>query len=115
MSVKYTDPKTVGAVLYRPLPHHLAGRSYTASGYGAKIPTRWMIVTVGSRDEGFRLTERRVYSMVYGNGSSAYVVIKGEDIFIDIDTEYRIQEQERYQAEREYADEVLAKAARLGY
>lgn len=115
MSVKYTDPKTVGAILHRPMRHHLAGLSYTATGYGAKIPTEWMIVTVGSRDEGFRLTERRVYSMVYSNSGSSYVVIKGEDIFIDTDTGYRIQDAAEIQASREYGDQVLAKAARLGY
>ncbi|MDB5716525.1 MAG: hypothetical protein JWO15_3922 [Sphingomonadales bacterium] len=111
--LKYTNGTTVGAVLYHPLPHHLAGLSYTATGYGPKIPSPWMIVTVGTRDEGFRLTKRRVYSMVYGNSGSWYVLIKGEVHHLDLDTEYRIHAAAEQQAQLEYADSVLARANKI--
>lgn len=50
---------------YKPLPHHKAGLTYTASGYGAAIPTVWM-VTVGSR-------KYRIYMCQYSNAGTAYI------------------------------------------
>ena len=50
---------------YKPLPHHKAGLSYTATGYGAAIPTVWM-VTVGSR-------KYRVYVCQHSNSGTAYI------------------------------------------
>jgi mRNA-degrading endonuclease HigB of HigAB toxin-antitoxin module len=45
------------------------GLSYTASGYGSKIPTRWM-VTVNGR-------KYRVYCSVYSNIGTCYIKRKG--------------------------------------
>jgi hypothetical protein len=57
----------------RPMPHHLCGLSWTATGYGGKIPSTRMI-----RIEGEKVW-RRVYVMVYSNSGTAYVVIKGQN------------------------------------
>ena len=49
-------------------------RHYSATGYGRKIPTEYML----------RIARRwhRVYVMNYGNAGSAYVLIKGETHFL---------------------------------
>lgn len=59
----------------KPLYHHMHNLSYTASGYGHKIPTRYIV----------RLYNRwyRVYSMIYGNSGSLYIIVKKQIIFID--------------------------------
>ena len=49
----------------------------TASGYGAKIPTRYWARLDGER------RFRRVYVMQYGNAGSPYVRVRGEDVFLD--------------------------------
>ncbi len=46
-------------VKYAPLPHHKAGLSFTASGYGSRIPTSHMIKVEGRW--------RRVYCRIYSN------------------------------------------------
>jgi len=56
--------------VYRPLPHHVAGLSYTRSGYGAKIPTPYM-VSLGGR-------YRRVYSTVYSNVGTLWIMVNGQ-------------------------------------
>ena len=48
-----------------PLPHHTAGLSYTASGYGKRIPTRTMV--------RFNGKWRRVYCCVYSNSGTCYI------------------------------------------
>lgn len=52
-----------------PLPHHDRGLQYTASGYGAKIPTRYKV----------RLNGRlyRVYATCYGNAASNWIKAGG--------------------------------------
>ena len=49
----------------RPLWWHLAGKTYTASGYGKRIPTRW-VVRVENR-------WRRVYCCIYSNAGTCYI------------------------------------------
>lgn len=56
----------------RPLWWHNKGLSYTASGYGQKIPTRWM-VTLGSR-------KYRVYCAVWSNTGTYYICRNGQGI-----------------------------------
>jgi hypothetical protein len=34
----------------------------------------------------------RVYCMVYGNSGSVYILSKGKELFLDIDTEYALQD-----------------------
>lgn len=61
----------------KPLRHHMAGLSYTATGYGSKLPTRCMIQYDGRW--------YRVYSICYSNVSTEYVVIGGERVIVQID------------------------------
>ena len=48
-----------------PMAHHRAGISYTASGYGARIPTRYMIKYNGRW--------RRVYCIIYNNSGTLFI------------------------------------------
>jgi hypothetical protein len=50
---------------YRPMWHHVHGRSYTASGYGKRIPTPHMVFFNGKW--------RRVYMCQYSNSGTAYI------------------------------------------
>lgn len=50
------------------------GLSYTASGYGSKIPTRWKVKFGG--------VWRRVYCRIYSNVGTCYVLINGERVII---------------------------------
>jgi hypothetical protein len=76
--VTYTDPRHVTSVRVTPIPRH----GQTVSGYGGAIPTRYLIRYLG--------VWRRVRMMQYGNAGSAYVMVKGEPVFIDTFTEYRL-------------------------
>lgn len=55
-----------------PLWWHKQGLSYTASGYGRKIPSARMVKLPGSD------RWRRVYVCIYGNAGTAYVT-SGKD------------------------------------
>lgn len=66
-----TEPNEVGRARVTAIPK--AGLSST--GYGGKIPTRYLLFYAGR--------ERRVYLMSYGNGASPYVIVKGQDVFLD--------------------------------
>lgn len=55
-----------------PLWWHVAGRQYTASGYGRKIPTRRMVQLPGSK------RWRRVYCCIFSNSGTCYVPV-GKD------------------------------------
>jgi hypothetical protein len=59
-----------------PLPHHVAGLSYTATGYGRKIPTSRMVRLPGSP------RWRRVYCCIYSNIGTCYVTSGGDWIVI---------------------------------
>lgn len=48
-----------------PMSHHLRGLSYTASGYGKRIPTNTMVKFEGKW--------RRVYMCQYSNAGTAYI------------------------------------------
>lgn len=78
MTVKYTEPASVTGVRTTDVP---AG-GQTVSGYGGKIPTAHMIEYLG--------TWRRVYVMVYGNGGTPYVLVKGEAFVLDADTQQQV-------------------------
>lgn len=49
-----------------PLPHHIAGLSYTATGYGSRIPTRQKVLLNGKW--------RRVYCRIYSNIGTCYLL-----------------------------------------
>ena len=52
-------------VIESPLAHHKRGLSYTATGYGNRIPTTYMVKWQGKW--------RRVYAACYGNAASTYI------------------------------------------
>ena len=52
---------------HRPLWWQLRGLSFTSSGYGRRIPTRWMVRLPGSA------RWRRVYCCIYSNAGTCYV------------------------------------------
>ena len=54
-----------------PLWWHLRGLSYTATGYGRKIPTRTMVKLPGSN------RWRRVYCCCFSNSGTCYVEVPG--------------------------------------
>ncbi len=70
----YIDPAKLGDVFTRLLPHQIAGLSYTATGYGSKIPTTKMAQYNGR--------EYRVYCMIYSNIGTCYITVKGCQLII---------------------------------
>jgi hypothetical protein len=56
----------------------------SATGYGGKIPTRWLL--------RYSRRWRRVYMMQYGNAGSPYVVVDGIDHFLDLATEHMLED-----------------------
>ena len=52
-------------VIEKPLEWQKRGLSYTATGYGKKIPTRWMV--------RFNGKFRRVYCAIYSNNGTCYI------------------------------------------
>ena len=57
----------VTALIERPLDWQQRGLSYTATGYGKKIPTPYMVRTIDNR-------WRRVYCAIYSNAGTLYVM-----------------------------------------
>ena len=55
-----------------PMQHHKLGLYYTATGYGAKVPTQYMVK--------YNNRWYRVYCAVYGNSGSTYIVSNGDKI-----------------------------------
>lgn len=66
-----------------PMPHHELGLSWTASGYGSKIPTEYMVNVNGKW--------RRVYCKIYSNSGTLFIgkALKegGEYTIVTIDRE----------------------------
>lgn len=65
-----------------PMAHHLAGLSFTATGYGSRIPTEYMVSWLGRW--------RRVYCRIYSNSGTLYIrvpvsVAESGRIIVDID------------------------------
>lgn len=54
----------------------------TVSGYGGRIPTRYMIQYAGRW--------HRVYMMQYGNSGTAYILKGGATLVLETNTEHRI-------------------------
>ncbi len=69
-TVKATD--TIEAPMY----HHINNLSYTASGYGSKLPTRYKIK--------YNNRWYRVYSICHSNVSTEYVLINGERVIVSL-------------------------------
>ena len=53
------------------------GRSYTATGYGAKIPTSYMV--------RHNRRWKRVYCMIYSNAGSLFIMNMREKIYLTIE------------------------------
>ena len=63
--------------LTMPVDHKVteAPRNNSASGYGSKIPTQYMIK--------FRNRWRRVYAICYSNCATLYVTVRGERCIVN--------------------------------
>ena len=79
MAVLHTEPAKVTDVKLSEAPRS----GQTLTGYGPKIPIGYM-VRYGNR-------WHRVYMANYGNAGSAYIVSGGQDLYLDIDTSYRLE------------------------
>lgn len=64
---KAGEPMTTEAVEVKeaPMPHHLRGLSWTASGYGERIPTQYMVRVAGRW--------RRVYAFQISNAGTLFI------------------------------------------
>ena len=74
-----TIPKLVESVSFKKAPRH----NYV-TGYGAKIPMDYVIRYAGR--------ERRVYVMNYGNSGSLWLNIEGQNVFLDLETQHRLED-----------------------
>lgn len=77
--LRHTNPTHVTDVKITEIP----ASGHTASGYGGRIPTQYMIKYLGRW--------RRVLAMVYGNSGSLYVNEGGQIAHLDTATEYRLE------------------------
>lgn len=69
MAIQYLDPSLVTAVRQSPPPHN---RSRT--GYGSKIGTAWELEIHGRW--------HRVYVVQWSNSGSAYVTVRGQNLYL---------------------------------
>ena len=69
MDIKYLEEKDVESVFMTN-----TRLQSTVSGYGSKIPTRYLVQLKDSR------RKYRLYCMIYSNSGSCYIVRKGEKI-----------------------------------
>lgn len=60
-----------------PMPHHVQGLSYTASGYGEKIPTEYTVNLGGKW--------RRVYCRIFSNIGTTYICCHDGKYIVDFD------------------------------
>jgi hypothetical protein len=65
------------AVMVRPLWWQDRGLSYTATGYGSKIPTRFMVRTINQK-------WRRVYCAIFSNSGIYYVMHGKEKTIVEV-------------------------------
>lgn len=74
--MQYLDDLGTISIKENLLPWQRQGLSYTASGYGAKIPSRFMARIAGEK------RWYRVYVAQYGNAGSPYVIRSGKKYFL---------------------------------
>lgn len=67
-------PSDFHAAIFAPLEWQRQGLQKTATGYGKKIPTTYMLDYQGKR--------RRIYVDQYSNVGHTYIMIKGEKISV---------------------------------
>ena len=61
-------------LVHKPLPWQLACRTQTASGYGKKLTSEWVI--------SFNKRLYRVYATCYSNAASHWFRTKGRTVFV---------------------------------
>jgi hypothetical protein len=59
-----------------PMPHHRAGLTWTATGYGKRIPTAYMV--------RFNGRWRRVYCCIYSNIGTTYIGKLSDGLIVNI-------------------------------
>ena len=69
------------AIRKNPMRHHKLGLQYTATGYGSKIPTEYMVRTIDQ-------TWRRVYCCIYSNSGTLYVMHGREKTIVSLEGLY---------------------------
>jgi len=70
-------PIPATSMIRKPMKHHELGLSWTATGYGTKIPTRYMVRTIDSK-------WRRVYCCIYSNSGTLYVMHGKNKTIVDL-------------------------------
>ena len=71
-----------------PLGWQKAGKQYTVTGYGRKIPAEYMVKVNGRW--------HRVYCSVYSNNVAFYIIVKKQEKYIQ-DTEIEVLRDKYYQ------------------
>ena len=75
MTIQYLKDDKIQAVTIKELWWQKRGLMFTATGYGSKIPTSYMI----KLSDGIT---RRIYCCIFSNVGSIYVLIKGVKIYL---------------------------------
>lgn len=78
MTLRYLDNALIAGMKTTTAP-----RNPSTSGYGPKIPTRYMLKLKGRW--------HRVYMMQYSNSGSSYVNLAGHDMLLTSDAEHALQ------------------------
>lgn len=73
MSIQYLDP---ALVVDKKQTQFLPARSMT--GYGSKLPSQWLLKLKGPKGTRWH----RVYVIQYSNAGSAYIISKGQMLFL---------------------------------
>lgn len=82
--------RTIPGNVYNIKYESFTPRNPYRTGYGRKIPIRYMIkYESGKKYESNRW--RRVYVMQYGNSGSAYIFIRNRIVFLDSVTESKLE------------------------
>lgn len=79
-----TSPHYLDDTLIAGIKITVAPRSPSVTGYGSKIPTRYMLKLDGRW--------HRVYVMQYGNSGTPYVIHRGRTSILESNTEHRISD-----------------------
>lgn len=79
-AVEYLDGKRITDAKVVETWWQKQGLQQTASGYGKKLTTRYMLQIDGKR-------WHRVYTMQFSNAGSCYVLIGGQTFFIQFDSD----------------------------
>ena len=77
MVVRLTIGKGSPSFMDAPMTHHKLGLSYTATGYGEKIPMPYKVRTIDQK-------WRRVYCRIFSNVGTLYVMHGKEKTIVDI-------------------------------